>query len=538
MSAMHISRWFSPLAAAALVLAGVCGPSQAQEFPLAPPVKEKEPAREPAAAATAEAIPVAEMEKIRARLGQHAVATGEVANVTTAASGYKRVTFKGSKFILYVGKNDAAAHPDWNLEQWKGKTVFASGLVKEYRSTLEIVLKAPAHIAATLEALDLSSAETSRSPARSASAQPGASEAAPKRTQARIAQLTARVQDVLQPFLAYERFHAELANGYRTSPLVLPDYTGRERALAAADAEMARARRPWPQGSHLRVANGSGAGATPGKGLPRAFAIALAMESMLDDFDLPPELAVAGQLAPEGALTGGLDELMLLDKPPPPASAILLVPASAAPALNDLALDDAWACFISRPIFSARTLADATRIARALGSGEWNGPLAQFQETAALLEKDPSPALRSSSVRARLEAIAQACPDLLTARVLLAFATSSQPPRYSPAASGLKLRLFYAKIERESKGMSMSKADESKKKLRELKSELRGLAGKCPPESEAFHETLKDWLDALDDSLKFSRRDESSRAKKAFSEVTRLAALSKTKSDEAALPKP
>src|SRR5690606_10771613 len=127
----------------------------------------------------------------------------------------------------------------------------------------------------------------------------------------------------------------------------------------------------------LRVTRALTDGA-PGPGLPHSLAVALLVESMLEGFDLPPTLAVGGRVQMDGVLAGGREQIMLLPTPPPPEGSVLLVPEAAQAALIDLALDGQWEALTKYSILGAKTLAEASRLARQLGAGALSGALEQY----------------------------------------------------------------------------------------------------------------------------------------------------------------
>lgn len=506
---------------------------QGQAAPVFPGT-EPDAVEEKPAAGVGEIIPVTDMDTLRARLGQTVRVRGEVSGITTGPSGYKRITFKDTKFFLYLAKRELDRFPEWNLEGWQGRTLFAAGVVAEHRGQLELLIKSPAQLAEAADKLSLAPAVPS--PTRGTAATPGGgagSSTAPQRTTATLSQFVARL-NVPQPYLAFERFSATLAPGYRsTAPITLESYNGRDRAPAMAGVEAVRALRGWPANHVLRVTRALTDGA-PGPGLPHSLAVALLVEAMMEDFALPETLAVGGRVKPDGTLAGGREELMLLPTPLPPEGSVLLVPAAAAATLTDLALDGQWEALTRHSILGAKTFADVSRLARALGAGELAGAVEAFAALQPDLQRNPASAIASAGVRAKLGAVVSACPEHLTARVLLEWGTARQEPRYSPAASALKLRLFYAKLADTRLSKAKNKEDETKKKLRELKGECRELRAKIDPSGEAFHTSLKEWIDAMEDNVKFPTSDDSNRAKKARRELGLRAEESRKAAEEAA----
>lgn len=476
----------------------------------------------PATAEGGAVIPVTDLDALRAKLKETVLVRGTVREVTTGRSGYKRVHFHDTTFFLYIAKKDLDRFPDWKPEEWQGRNVFARGQVSEYRSQLELIIRAPSDLAASAEALPPSfspAAATSRvakdmSPGTSSSSMP----LEPKRTSTEVSQVLARL-DVPQPYLAFERFKATFDTGFRsTAPLILESYSGRDRSPALAGVEVIRTRHGWPARKILRVTRSLTDGA-PGPGLPHSFAVALMVEAMLQDIDLPATLAVGGHVQPDGTLAGGREEIMMLPTPPPPEGSLLLLPEAARSALIDLALDEQWEVLTRYSILGAKTLDDAARLTRLLSAGAYAEAIERFASLGAELGSNPAQTIRSPTQRSRLQSILTSCPEHLTAQALLELSTSREGPRYSAPASAIKLRLFYAKLADTRLSKAKSKEEETRRKLRELKNECRALGNKIDPSCEEFHTALKGWLDAMEVDLRFSANDDSARAKKVRREL-------------------
>lgn len=500
-------------------------------------------------AGRAEVVPVAEAESLRARLGQRATVRGVIKRVETMPSLNRRLWFTQGEFILFIRRSDYQAHePRWNLQEWVGREVFATGEVADYRGRLELIIRSPEQLASSAETLPAPATPPSPeppatpagggSPAPAGQPEPRPSPAGAATVQlanAAISQLAA-VTDVARPYLALERFEANFAPGSRSGapPLVLESFSGRDRSSALAGLEAARARLgDWPRGQILRVRK-SGGGTGPGltEGLP----LALLLLSLTEGFEIPERVVAVGRFAGAGALIGGHDEIALWPASPPPPNSWIIVPASARDSLMDHVLDGEWSVLLGPPLFGAADLAEAVEIVRGLQDGRWQQALDLHSQVRTLLEgrrdSPPAPLLRHPQVRQRLESVRTACPAHLTASVLLEAGSERLPPRYSTAGTGLRLRQFYLDLTGDIKLVRESSAD-GRRRLREHLQRFELLQQRADPSWQRFSTALARMVDALKDAPKADEKNPSSREKKAAEALKEASASAKLEYEEA-----
>ncbi len=451
---------------------------------------------------------------LKAAMGRSVIVHGVLEKISVTSSGHRKVHFKGSSLFLYLSSSDFENRSDWKLEEWIGKEVYAGGPVKSYFGKPEIILTDPAQIATAADQVKLPAGSGPKDgPALGTGFAVNAPSASLTQlrldikttTKARFVSLISESMD-----LRWEKAASTSSSGnvlrFETSSTTSK---GRNPADQAVGFVTARHGGQWPAGRFVRVTRQQRG---ENVGWPSMFTTSLLLESTIMGLPLPPRLLVTGDLNANGTLERGENEVFHILKNG--LSSTLLVPESAASALQDLFLEKGPEALAVGPIFAVKSMDDAITVLQALSNKTWDAPLAALAGWREPLKARGLGVLRQTEDSAKLEAMARLCPQLLNAQVMQ-WALKLKPGT-TLSVNGTANRLFAFHADCVFNLSALQSDEPEKRKLHaEYAARLAKLQPLWHPKYKAFAKALDDLLDALKDASRNEPKDTSDRAKKA-----------------------
>ena len=467
---------------------------------------------------------------LKTAIGRTVVVHGVLEKISVTSSGHRKVHFKDSSLFLYLSSSDFEKLPDWKLEQWIGKEVYAGGSVKSYFGKPEIILKDPAQIAATADQVKLPTGSSSKTgPALGTGF-------AVNLTVASLTQLRLDVKSTSKArfvTLASEsmdlRWEKAASNSSSASVLRFESSSttskGRNPADQAVAFITARHGGQWPAGRFVRITRQQ-----QGESVswPSLLTTSLLLESTITGVTPPPRMLVAGDLTGNGTLERGENEVFHVLKNG--LQSPLLVPESAAPALQDLFLEKGAEALAAGPIFAVKSLDEALAVFQGLANKTWAAPLAALESWREPLKARGLSVIRQPNESAKLDAMMRQCPQLLNAQVIQKALKLN--PGTTLSANGTANRLFAFHSECIFNQSSLQSDEPEKRKLQsEYAARLTKLQPLCHPKYKSFAKALDTLLATLKDASHNEPKDPSDRAKKA--RATLADALSQASSQAA-----
>ncbi len=474
---------------------------------------------------------------IEAALGKIATVRATVERVEVQKSEHRKIILKGTKFCLYIYAKDFAASPNWNLDAWVGKEIFASGVIKPYYSSKEIVLKAPSQIGATAAELKVPEGEASSS-GLPAGTTPAGGDFVVKLPKAELTQVVIRTTGTWfsrVSTLGSEKIEISWAQGKSSASgkaLLFGTSTSSKGRVPADDAVgivAARHGGEWPVGKSVQVTRPP---STDGSIWPTTLTMAVLLESSIQGWKLPPGTRIMGTLNPDGTIEGGHNELYRLLQQPPAGEGIVLVPAATWPTFEDQILQGAMAPLANTRFFSVSSLDDVGTILTALEHDTWAAQLKALGNLQTTLAAKGVIALRSPEARAGLIEMVRFCPSLVNIRVFQKVAEGKPAAAYTLNGAAQRLFALHTQylVARE---LLQNTTPEARKKAKEFKDALATMKPLIPAKYKLVVETLDELFDAVQDAVRYESKDDSARASKSRS--TLKTAASKAASEVAIL---
>ena len=467
---------------------------------------------------------------LKSAMGRTVVVHGVVEKISVTSSGHRKVHFKDSSLFLYLNSSDFEKRSDWKLEEWIGKEVYAGGPVKSYFGKPEIILTDPAQIATAANQVKLPAGSSSKNaPALGTGFAVNATTAS--LTQLRLdvrtttkARFVALVSESME--LRWEKAASTSSSGsvlrFETSGTTSK---GRDPADRAVSFVTARHGGQWPAGRFVRMTRQQQGDKA---GWPSMFTTSLLLESTVIGLPLPPRLLVTGELTANGTLERGENEVFHILKNG--LQATLLVPESAAPALQDFFLENGPEALAVGPIFAVKSLDDAIHVLQVLSNKNLDAPLAVLASWREPLKARGLGVLRQSEDAAKLEAMARLCPQLLNAQMMQT--ALKLKPDTTLSQNGTANRLFAFHAECAFNLAALQSDEPEKRKVQaDYAARLAKLQPLCHPKYKSFAKALDTLLDALKDARRNEPKDTSDRAKKARAALAD--AISKASSEAA-----
>lgn len=485
-------------------------------------------------AALAQEVPLdaSDAAAIKAALGRAVIVHGTLERIEEGKSGQRKVHFKDGPLFLYISRSDYEARAEWKLPEWVGREVFVGGLLKSYFGKIELVVTDPSQIAATLDQVKLpASAAGKNAPAIGTGFAVNSPAAAI--TQLRLDVSGTKTKRTVKLMSEAMELRWETSSSRSSSSSLLrfegSSYStkGREPADQAVSLVTARHGGQWPAARVARMIRKQTADSA---GWPTTLTTALLLESTIQGLTLPPGMLAAGRLNPNGTLESGENELCQALRNG--LRTILIVPATASPALRDLLLEGSLERLTDGPIFAVNTLDEALTVLQGLSNQSYAPALAALAIWREPLKTRGLSLLRQTEEHTKLEAMLRACPHLLNAQVLLASLTAKPEGTFSINGTANRLFAFYDQCQLQS-GALQSDSPNDRKLQKDTADRFAKLRPLCHPKYKSVVTALSEWLDALKDVSRNDLKDTGARAKKARSNLTE--ATSKVSSEIASV---
>jgi hypothetical protein len=467
---------------------------------------------------------------IDAALGKVATVHATVERIEVQKTEHRKIILKGTKFCLYIFAKDYAASPNWNLDAWVGKEIFATGLIKPYYSNKEIVLKSPSQIGATAAELKLPVGESQA--ATPAGTMPAGGDFEVKLPKAELTQMVIQIKGSWMTrvsSLASEKIEIAWNQGKTNSSgkaLIFGSYNskGREAGDAAVSIVAARHGGEWPAGKSVQVIRPA---TTDGSAWPTTLTMAVLLESSIQGWKIPPGTKIMGELSANGMIEGGHNELYRTLQLPPAGDGIVLVPASTWSTFEDVILQGSLAPLANTRFFSIGSLDDVGTILTALEHNTWDAQFKMLSNLQSTLATKGQIALRSPEARAGLIEMARFCPSLINIRALAKVADGKPATVYSINGAAQRLFAIHAQY-LAARELLQNTTPEARKKAKELKDALATMKPLIPPKYKVIVEKLDALFDAVQDAVRYEAKDDSPRATKSRSTLKSAASSAAT----------
>lgn len=171
-----------------------------------------------------------------------------------------------------------------------------------------------------------------------------------------------------------------------------------------------------------------------------AVATALLIESLLEGFEIPPQVAVTGDLnanqnvQPVGGVPDKIRGAMTAN------CQVIGVPAGNEADLNDMVVEENLRRFLTAKIFTMGTLDEALILVDADSRNDsQKTALAEFEAIQKDLASGGAKALYAPAMQARLNGVLESIPNLYSAKILLAASRRTMPTRYSLAGTLVRI---------------------------------------------------------------------------------------------------
>jgi hypothetical protein len=237
-----------------------------------------------------------------------------------------------------------------------------------------------------------------------------------------------------------------------------------------------------------------------------AVACAVLLESLIQGFEINPEIALTGDLNADGNVrpVGGIDAKIraALEE----GCRIVGIPAANETDAFDMILDEGYSKFVQGQIFTLRTLPDALLLASPKDQPEATEALASFDTIIQDL-RARRVALADAGTTERLLAVGRTLPNHLSAKVLLLAAQNRLPRRYSLKGRFLRLQQTYVsfqatilKIRQEGGKLSESKL--ANDAFTKVVASLTRLRNYSDPRLETYLNSINDFVRAMRNAMR------------------------------------